>query len=105
MNSRVVREFVLSIWLSLSCGIAYSQVTETVAFDIGIVPYVSVQVLDGETDTMMEGAAVFLSFGTDTLKAVTGAFGVADFLSHPFRNADTVTVQVSFLGYRDVVHR
>ncbi len=97
---------IQAYFLLLLCSNAYSQVTSsTFPFLQSAQPYMQVKVYDKETGTPMEGASVFLSYQRDTIKKVAGRNGVAAFARHHFGKADTLTVDISYLGYKKIRHR
>lgn len=102
LKSRII-SFILALFL---CDLAFCQVTEIdFMFNVTERPFMQVDVLDKETGTCMEGASVFLSWKTDTVKAVTNLAGKATFPYHPFGKADSVNVDISFLGYKKISYR
>ena len=68
-------------------------------------PFLQVDVFDKETDERMMGAAVFLSYNGDTLKMVTNQAGKATFVKYPFARADSVVLDISYLGYKKITHK
>ena len=69
----------------------------------GMGTFMIVDVIDRATSAPMEGAAVFLSCGKDTLKTVSSDNGIAVFSFIPFRkDRDTVKLDISFLGYKSL---
>lgn len=100
-------KYIYSLILFFLCHLAYSQqVTEKKFFlNVGVAPFLRIAVLDKETGTPMEGAAVFLSFKTDTVKAVTDLAGISTFAPHPFSKADSLVIDISFLGYKNLTHK
>lgn len=96
-----------AIILFFLCHLAYSQqVTEKKFFlNVDTTPFLRIAVLDKETETPMEGAAVFLSFKADTVKAVTNSYGLCTFAPHPFSKADSLVIDISFLGYKNLTHK
>ena len=65
-------KYVVLLFFMFFSHLAFGQVTEKQSFlRTGANPFIQVTVVDKETGSRMEGAAVFLSYKTDTLKTVT----------------------------------
>lgn len=98
-------KYLVLLFFLFFSHLASGQVTEKQSiFKTRANPFIHVTVVDKETGSRMEGAAVFLSYKTDTLKTVTNKNGAATFAAHPFGKADTVVVDISFLGYKKIRH-
>ncbi len=98
--------FILVFSLLLLSGLAHSQVTEqSFSITVDAIPFLNVMVCDKESESPMEGAAVFLSHGNDTIKSVTNRHGRKVFARHHFREADTLIVDISYMGYKKIRHR
>ena len=92
---------------------AFGQVSFSESNDAGYVingaspsPFVSVTVADSVSSKPLPGAAVFVSGGhdTDTLKIVSDENGHIPLMPNRFMQ-DTISVYVSYLGYKPVSFR
>ena len=97
---------ILAFYSLFVCSLVYSQVREKeVPYSVDVRPFLNVKVLDKESGTPMEGATVSVSDKSDTLTSITQRGGISVFARHPFGKVDSVTLTISFLGYKKIHYK